>query len=387
MLAAGSGRRRQRATVAASREPRAPAPRRSMFQPAPKRCFTIESLVAKDSPLPASRSEDPIRPAALSYANSSPINPFLNGFHSAAAAAAGRGVYSNPDLVFAEAVSHPPNPAVPVHPVPPPHALAAHPLPSSHSPHPLFASQQRDPSTFYPWLIHRYRYLGHRFQGTCHVAGLPRAASRTAWACSGWAPGKARVEVPPAGGPRALVGNWAARGRARCGSPAPKAAARFGTGLRPPVVPSPLGSRQAAREPQTPRGAQAPRLLGDALATWAPRGEDWAPSTALYPVRHRLRVPSAQTRDFSVSDFLGAARGPARPGQNQGVCFFPRAPRAKSRDLCVYFSAFWRPRRGGNPRGLKPPMLSPFHPGAERPRREGRFRLGFVCLFIYLFFF
>ncbi|EHH65056.1 hypothetical protein EGM_18399, partial [Macaca fascicularis] len=41
----------------------------------------------------------------------------------------------------------------------------AHPLPSSHSPHPLFASQQRDPSTFYPWLIHRYRYLGHRFQG------------------------------------------------------------------------------------------------------------------------------------------------------------------------------------------------------------------------------
>ncbi|NXV29319.1 EMX2 protein, partial [Rissa tridactyla] len=134
--------------------------RGSMFQPTPKRCFTIESLVAKDSPLPASRSEDPIRPAALSYANSSPMNPFLNGFHST-----GRGVYSNPDLVFAEAVSHPPNPAVPVHPVPPPHALAAHPLPASHSTHPLFASQQRDPSTFYPWLIHRYRYLGHRFQG------------------------------------------------------------------------------------------------------------------------------------------------------------------------------------------------------------------------------
>lgn len=139
--------------------------RGSMFQPTPKRCFTIESLVAKDSPLPASRSEDPIRPAALSYANSSPMNPFLNGFHST-----GRGVYSNPDLVFAEAVSHPPNPAVPVHPVPPPHALAAHPLPASHSTHPLFASQQRDPSTFYPWLIHRYRYLGHRFQGTCNFS-------------------------------------------------------------------------------------------------------------------------------------------------------------------------------------------------------------------------
>ncbi len=131
-----------------------------MFQPAPKRCFTIESLVAKDNPLPVSRSEEPIRPAALSYANSSQMNPFLNGFHSS-----GRGVYSNPDLVFAEAVSHPPNSAVPIHSVPPPHALAAHPLSSSHSPHPLFASQQRDPSTFYPWLIHRYRYLGHRFQG------------------------------------------------------------------------------------------------------------------------------------------------------------------------------------------------------------------------------
>ncbi|PWA25856.1 hypothetical protein CCH79_00001334 [Gambusia affinis] len=80
-----------------------------MFQPTPKRCFTIESLVAKDNPVPASRSEEPIRPAALSYANSGQMNPFLNGFHSG-----GRG---------------------------------------------------RDPSTFYPWLLHRYRYLGHRFQG------------------------------------------------------------------------------------------------------------------------------------------------------------------------------------------------------------------------------
>ena len=131
-----------------------------MFQPTPKRCFTIESLVAKDNPLPVSRSEEPIRPAALSYANPGQMNPFLNGFHSG-----GRGVYSNPDLVFAEAVSHPTNSGVPVHSVPPPHGLPGHPLSSSHSPHPLFASQQRDPSTFYPWLIHRYRYLGHRFQG------------------------------------------------------------------------------------------------------------------------------------------------------------------------------------------------------------------------------
>nr|DBA14750.1 TPA: hypothetical protein GDO54_004043 [Pyxicephalus adspersus] len=121
-----------------------------MFQPAPKRCFTIESLVAKDSPVPVTRAEEPIRPAALSYANTGPMNPFLNGFHPASS----RGVYPNPDLIF----SDPPNP---VHPVPT--ALAPHPLPNS--PHPIFSSQQRDPSTFYPWLIHRYRYLGHRFQG------------------------------------------------------------------------------------------------------------------------------------------------------------------------------------------------------------------------------
>lgn len=121
-----------------------------MFQPAPKRCFTIESLVAKDSPVQVSRAEEPIRPAALSYANSNPMNPFLNGFHPPSS----RGVYPNPDLIF----SDPPNP---VHPMPT--ALAHHPL--QNSPHPIFTSQQRDPSTFYPWLIHRYRYLGHRFQG------------------------------------------------------------------------------------------------------------------------------------------------------------------------------------------------------------------------------
>lgn len=150
-----------------------------MFQPTPKRCFTIESLVAKDNPpasvLPASRVEEHTRPtaaAALSYAGASHVSPFLNGFTGA------RGVYSSADLVFAEAMSHAPSSAVPVHPVvpapaphpppppPPPHALAAHhALTSSHGPHALFASQQRDPATFYPWLIHRYRYLGHRFQG------------------------------------------------------------------------------------------------------------------------------------------------------------------------------------------------------------------------------
>ncbi|KAM9326614.1 homeobox protein EMX2 [Gastrophryne carolinensis] len=120
-----------------------------MFQPAaPKRCFTIESLVAKETP---ARPEEPLRPAALSYGQpAATANPFMNGFHPAAA----RGVYPPPELLF----SDPSNPAA-AHPVPPA-ALAPHP------PHPLFSpGQQRDPAGFYPWLLHRYRYLGHRFPG------------------------------------------------------------------------------------------------------------------------------------------------------------------------------------------------------------------------------
>ncbi|XP_019357713.1 PREDICTED: homeobox protein EMX2 [Gavialis gangeticus] len=142
-----------------------------MFQPTPKRCFTIESLVAKDSPLPASRSEDPIRPAALSYANSSPMNPFLNGFHSA-----GRGVYSNPDLVFAEAVSHPPNPAVPVHPVPPPHLLPRRPgnetSPESFLLHNALARKpKRIRTAFSPSQLLR---LEHAFEKNHYVVGAER---------------------------------------------------------------------------------------------------------------------------------------------------------------------------------------------------------------------
>ncbi|XP_071985577.1 homeobox protein EMX2 [Engystomops pustulosus] len=110
-----------------------------MFPSAPKRCFTIESLVAKESPVPPA-AQEPLRPAALSYG---PISPFMSGFPPP-----GRGVYSPPELVYPE--SHPPPP---VHP-------PAHPLPGLFSP-----AQQREPSSFYPWLLHRYRYLGHRFQG------------------------------------------------------------------------------------------------------------------------------------------------------------------------------------------------------------------------------
>ncbi|EPY82167.1 homeobox protein EMX2 [Camelus ferus] len=42
------------------------------------------------------------------------------------------------------------------------------------------AKQQRDPSTFYPWLIHRYRYLGHRFQGARLGDGEARGARAAA---------------------------------------------------------------------------------------------------------------------------------------------------------------------------------------------------------------
>ncbi|RXM36585.1 Homeobox protein EMX1 [Acipenser ruthenus] len=49
----------------------------TMFQQAAKRCFTIDSLVAKDTPL---TSEEPIRPTALSYPN--PAEAFMNGFQS-----------------------------------------------------------------------------------------------------------------------------------------------------------------------------------------------------------------------------------------------------------------------------------------------------------------
>ncbi|KAE8628784.1 hypothetical protein XENTR_v10000220 [Xenopus tropicalis] len=117
-----------------------------MFQPAGKRCFTIESLVAKDNPL---SSEEPLRPAALPYPGA-PAEAFVSGFPSPA----GRSLYNNPELVFPETVSHPP---LTVHP---------HQLGASHlqHPHSFFAPQHRDPLNFYPWVL-RNRFFGHRFQG------------------------------------------------------------------------------------------------------------------------------------------------------------------------------------------------------------------------------
>ncbi|OCT99130.1 hypothetical protein XELAEV_18004921mg [Xenopus laevis] len=119
-----------------------------MFQPAGKRCFTIESLVAKDNPL---SSEEPLRPATLQYP-ATPAEAFVSGFPSPA----GRSIYNNPELVFPETVTHPPLT------VSHPHQLGA---PHLQHPHSFFAPQHRDPLNFYPWVL-RNRFFGHRFQGS-----------------------------------------------------------------------------------------------------------------------------------------------------------------------------------------------------------------------------
>ncbi|POI20091.1 hypothetical protein CIB84_016162, partial [Bambusicola thoracicus] len=119
-----------------------------MFQPSAKRCFTIESLVAKDTPL---SPEEPLRPSALNYPPPAASDAFPGGFQGAAAA--GRALYGGTELVFPEAVGHP---ALPVAP----HQLGASPLPHPHS---FFGPQHRDPLNFYPWVL-RNRFFGHRFQ-------------------------------------------------------------------------------------------------------------------------------------------------------------------------------------------------------------------------------
>ncbi|XP_056617114.1 homeobox protein EMX1 [Triplophysa dalaica] len=115
-----------------------------MFSSTGKRCFTIESLVGKESIL---TPEDPIRPTALSY--KAPADSFLNGYQSPA----GRALYPNPELVFSETVNHAP---LSMHP---------HQLGSTHLQHPhFFGTQHREPLDFYPWVL-RNRFFGHRFQG------------------------------------------------------------------------------------------------------------------------------------------------------------------------------------------------------------------------------
>ncbi|XP_078405809.1 empty spiracles homeobox 3 isoform X2 [Cetorhinus maximus] len=119
-----------------------------MFQPATKKCFTIEALVGKDSS--STLGDEPLRPTALRYADSVHASPFGSGFQNA-----GRTLYGSPELLFPEPVTHAASPALSMHPGNPHH------LPAQS----FFAPQQREALSFYPWVL-RNRYLGHRFQGS-----------------------------------------------------------------------------------------------------------------------------------------------------------------------------------------------------------------------------
>ncbi|XP_049596020.1 homeobox protein EMX1 [Syngnathus scovelli] len=141
-----------------------------MFAPAGKRCFTIESLVAKENPL----AEEPIRPTALSYAGPAP-DALMGGYQAAAApgvaaaaaaAAVARSLYPNPaELVFPESVNHP---QLAVGPHSHTHHHHHHHQHQNqhlqHHAHFFGTAQHRDPLNFYPWVL-RNRFFGHRFQG------------------------------------------------------------------------------------------------------------------------------------------------------------------------------------------------------------------------------
>lgn len=114
-----------------------------MFPSTGKRCFTIESLVAKEGPL-AAAVDEPIRPAVLSYSN--PASDTLMGGYQATPA---RPLYQSPELLFPD--NHPPLTVAP-------HQHLQHPH--------FFSPQHRDPINFYPWVL-RNRFFSHRFQGAC----------------------------------------------------------------------------------------------------------------------------------------------------------------------------------------------------------------------------
>ncbi|XP_042186333.1 homeobox protein EMX1-like [Oncorhynchus tshawytscha] len=116
-----------------------------MFSSVSKRCFMIESLVAEEN---SQTTEDPIRPTALTYSNST--DAFTSGYQSPT----GRSLYQNPELVFHESVNHP---GLTMNP---------HQLGGGHLQHPshFFGTQHRDPLNFYPWDL-RNRLFGYRFQG------------------------------------------------------------------------------------------------------------------------------------------------------------------------------------------------------------------------------
>ncbi|XP_008314554.1 homeobox protein EMX1 [Cynoglossus semilaevis] len=129
-----------------------------MFSSNGKRCFTIESLVAKDNPLTA---EEPIRPTALTYATPS-TDVLINGYHSPA----NRPLYQSPELVFPEALTHHHH-----HQNHHPSSISVSPhqqlqnLQNLQSPHFFGTQPTRDPLSFYPWVL-RNRFFGHRFHGS-----------------------------------------------------------------------------------------------------------------------------------------------------------------------------------------------------------------------------
>lgn len=119
-----------------------------MFQH--KKCFTIESLVGKDSNS-SSVGDEPIRPTALRYTESvHHPSPFGSCFQNSARTLYGN-VNVNADMMFPDPGSHSANSAL---------ALRHLPIPTQ----PFFSPHQRDSLHFYPWVL-RNRYLGHRFQG------------------------------------------------------------------------------------------------------------------------------------------------------------------------------------------------------------------------------
>ncbi|KAM6978012.1 empty spiracles homeobox 3 [Aplochiton taeniatus] len=118
-----------------------------MYQDSNKKCFTIESLVGKDTNSSAA-GDEPIRPTALRFSESIHPAPFGTCFQNSS-----RTLYSSADVMFQESASHN-NSGLPLHPLQ---------IPSQT----FFNPHQRDALNFYPWVL-RNRYLGHRFQGEDH---------------------------------------------------------------------------------------------------------------------------------------------------------------------------------------------------------------------------
>ncbi|XDV37046.1 hypothetical protein PO909_006737 [Leuciscus waleckii] len=112
-----------------------------------KKCFTIESLVGKDSNSSSAAADEPIRPTALRFSESIHPSPFGSCFQNS-----GRTLYSSsPEMMFTDPATHSTNSGL---------SLRHLQIPTQ----PFFSPHHRDTLNFYPWVL-RNRYLGHRFQG------------------------------------------------------------------------------------------------------------------------------------------------------------------------------------------------------------------------------